>query len=120
MCAYLNAESEVCSKLIEVMLQQVHHPLVEGVVFSLHVRVVHRLAQDVLVERPREVTVQELVVVDRFGDDPAYKLEVVQVNGVNVGTRIGHVRGPVPSSGLEQSIVGVKHLPGNNQVPLPQ
>ena len=40
--------------------------------------------KDVFVERPREVALQKLVVIDRLGDDAPDKLEVAKMVGVTV------------------------------------
>ena len=71
-----------------------------------------------LVERAREVAVEELVVVDGLCDDVSDKLEVIQVLGVDVGQGVGHVRHAVAGRGLEEGVVGVEHLPRNDDVPL--
>ena len=102
------------------MLQQIDHSLVKGVVLHLHVRVVDLLAQDVLVEGPGEVTVQQLVVKDSLGDHAPDELEVVQVVGVDVGVGVGHVGHMISGGQLEQGIVRVEHFASNDEVPLSQ
>ena len=117
---YLCTEGEVHVNLVQIVLQQEHHPLVEGVVLRLHVRVVDGLPEDVLVEGAREEAVQELVVVDGLGDNPAHKLEVVEMIRVDMRARIRHVGHAIAGRGLEEGVVGVEHLPGDYEVPLPQ
>ena len=102
------------------MLEKVHHSLVEGVILALHVSVVDGLPQDVLVERPGEVAVEKLVVVDGLGDHPPDEPEVVQVVGVHVGAGVGFVGDPVPRRSGEQGVVWVEHIPGDDDVEFSQ
>ena len=67
MVANLSAEGKFVSQRGDVVVHEVDQPLVEGVVLALHVGEAHHLAEDVLVERPREVALQELVVVNGLG-----------------------------------------------------
>lgn len=54
-----------------------------------------RLAQDVFVEGPCKVALQEAVVIYSFGYNASYKLEVAEVVGVTVGRWIDRVGDPV-------------------------
>ena len=72
------------------------------------------------VEGPREVAFQQLVVVDGFGDDSAHKFEVAEVVGVEVWAGVNGVGDAVTGRGAEQHIHGVKDLPRDDEVPLPQ
>ena len=81
---HLCTEGEVQSQVVDDVLQQVAHALVEGVVLRLQVRELHRLANDVLVEGPREEAVQQLVVSNGLCDHATHKLEVLQVVWVDV------------------------------------
>ena len=102
------------------MLQEVHHPLVERVVLALHVRVVDGFPENVLVERSREVAVQQLVVIDCLGDDSPDESEVVEVVGVHVGTRVGHVSDAIARRSGEEGIVWVEHISCDDDVELAQ
>ena len=84
---YLGGEGEVVAQVRHVVLEQEVEPLVELVVLGLHVLVLDRLGQDVLVETPSEVTLQQLVVVDRLGDHSPHELEVAEVVGVYVAEK---------------------------------
>lgn len=55
----------------------------------------HRLAQDVFVEGPSKVALQEAVVIYSFGHNASYKLEVAEVVGVAVGRWIDGVGDPI-------------------------
>ena len=47
--------------------------------------VLDQLGQDVFVEGPGEVALQQLVVIDSLGNTPSHELEIAKVVGVNVG-----------------------------------
>ena len=80
----------------------------------------HSLGKNVFVEGACEVAFKQLVVVDSLGDDSTHELEVAEVVGVDVGEVVDGVGHPVPGAGLEQGVVGVEDLPGDDDVPLPQ
>ena len=63
MSIYLCAEGQVIAEVLYIVLQQEDEALEEGIILTLHVCVVDRLAEDVLVERSREITLQQLVVI---------------------------------------------------------
>ena len=79
-----------------------------------------RLPEDVLVERPREVAVQEFVVVDGLGNHPANETEVVQMVWVHVGAGIGTVGDSVSRGGGEKSVVWVEQVSGDDDVEFSQ
>ena len=79
-----------------------------------------RYAKDVLVERAREVALEQLVVVDRLRHHPANKLVVAEVVGVAVGGRVDGVRHPVPGRRHEQGVHGVEDLTRHDEIPLSQ
>ena len=87
---------------------------------EFHVPLPDRLAQDVFIEGPGEVTLEQPVVVDGFGHDAPHKLEVAEVVGVAVGRGVDGVGDPVARRGAEQGVHGVEHLPGDDHVPLAQ
>ena len=74
------------------MLEEEDEALVEGVVFALHVRVAHALAEDVFVEGAREEALEQFVVVDGLREETTDKLEVTQVVRVAVRQRVDCVR----------------------------
>ncbi len=115
---YLCSEIQIDSEVTIVMFQEIHHSLVEGVVFSLYVREVHGLPEDVLVERPCEVAIEQLVVVYRLGNHSSYELEIVEMVRIDVGQSVGNVCHTVARGELKQGIVWIEHLSGDNQVPL--
>lgn len=78
------------------------------------------LAQDVLVEAACEVALQQSVVVHGLGHHATYELEVAEVVWVAVGRGVNGVGDPVAGRGAEQGVHGVKHLPGDDHVPLSQ
>ena len=98
---YLCAECQFHVDLTQVVFQQILQALIERVVKRLQICEVHGLAQDVLIEGTRKETVQKLVVVNRFGYDPAHEFKVTQVVGVAVGAGVGLVGDPVPWGGGE-------------------
>ena len=102
------------------MLDKVNHSLVEGVILALHVGVVDCLPQNMLVERPRKVAVQKLVVVDGLCNHTPDETEVVQVVGVDMGAGVGPVGDSVAWRRGEQSVVRVEHVPSDNDVKLSQ
>ena len=117
---HLNAKGKIISNVIQVVLQQINHSLIEGIVLTLHISIVYRFPQNVFVERPREITVEKLVVVDSLGDHPADETKVVEVVWVHVGTGVGHVGDPVAGGGGEECVVGVEHVPSDDDVKLSQ
>ena len=80
----------------------------------------HSFGKDVFVEGPGEVAFKQLIIVDGFGNDPSDKLEIAQMVGVNVREIMDGVSDPVTRATLEEGIVGVEDLPGDDDVPLPQ
>ena len=94
--------------------------LIKRIVKRLQIREVHSLAEDVLVKGAREEAIKQLVVVNRFGHDPADEFEVTQVIRVAVRAGIRLVSDPVPGGSREQGIVRVEHFPGHDHKPLPQ
>lgn len=79
-----------------------------------------RCTSDVLVEGPGEVTLHQLVVIDRLGNDTANKLEVAQMVAVTVWRSIDCVCDTVSRRGTKQGIHWVENLAGNDDVPLTQ
>ena len=73
-----------------------------------------------LVERSSEVTLQQFVVVDSLGNHSSDKLEVAEMVGIDVRKVIDGVSNSVPGAGLEQGVVGVEYLPGDDDVPFTQ
>ena len=73
-----------------------------------------------LVERSRKVTLQEFVVVNGLGDHSSDKLEVTEMVGVDMGEVVDGVSHSISRAGLEQGVVGVEDLPGDDDIPLPQ
>ena len=55
-----------------------------------------------------------------LGDNSSDKLEVVQVVWVDVAEVVDGVGDPVAGAALEERIVGVEDLAGDDHVPLPQ
>ncbi len=100
------------------MFQEVDHSLVEGVVFSLYVREVDGLPEDVLVERPCEVAIEQLVVVYSLGNHSSDELEIVEMVRIDVRQSVGNVSHTVARGELKQGVVWIEHLPGDNQIPL--
>ena len=80
----LCAEGEVITQVLDVILQEEHQSLVEGVVLALHVRILDSHTQNMLIEGSGKVALQQLVVIDGLGNDAADKLEVAEVVGVAV------------------------------------
>ena len=76
--------------------------------------------QDVFVEGPREVALEQLVVVDGLGDDPPDKLEVAEMVGVDVTEVVDGIGDSVAGAALEEGVVGVEDLPADDNVPFPQ
>ena len=72
---HLNTEEKLCAKGADVMLEQVTQTLRKFVILWLHVRVLDRLAEYVLVEGAREVALEQLVVVNRFCNDAPDELQ---------------------------------------------
>ena len=104
--------------LLQRVLQHVHQALVVVRVERLHVVVVERYVQHVLVKRPGEVRVNQIPVVHGFTDDPPDELEVGQVRLVDAGVAERLVRAVAGRRQLEQRLVGVEHVPGEEHVPL--
>lgn len=73
---YLSAKCQLRVNLTQVMLQQIPQSLIEGVVKRLQICEVDSFTKDMLVKRTGKEAVQELVVVDSLGHDPADELEV--------------------------------------------
>ena len=78
------------------------------------------LSQDVFIERSCEVAIQQLVVIDGLCYHAADEFEVVEMVGVDMGTRVGLVRHSVSRRRGEQGVVGVKHVPSDDDVELSQ
>ena len=117
---YLNAEGQVSSDVIQVMLQEVDHPLIKRIIFTLHIGIVDGFTQYVFIERSCEVTIQEFVVVDGFGNHSSDESEIVEVVGVNVGAGVRLVSHSVSRGRCEQGIVGVKHVSCDDDVEFSQ
>lgn len=83
-------------------------------------KVPDRFAEDVFVVRSGEEAVQQLVIVDGFGDESSDKLEVGEVVGVDVGLGVDHVGDTITGRRLEEGVVGVEDLSGDDRVPFPQ
>ena len=66
--------------------------LIERVVFTFHVGVSHRFAQNVLVKRACKVALKQFVIIYGFSNDSSDEFEVAQVIGITVRRRIDHVR----------------------------
>ena len=79
-----------------------------------------KFGQDVFVEGSGEVALEQLVVVDGLGNNPSNELEVAKVVGVDVWEVVDGVSDPVTGTALEEGIVGVEDLPGDDDIPLPQ
>ncbi len=77
-------------------------------------------AEDVLVEGASEEAVEQLVVVDRLGDNATDELEVGQVVGVAVGGRVDGVGDAVSLRRAEQRVHRVEDLARDDNVPLAQ
>ena len=80
----------------------------------------HSLNQYVLVVGPGEIAFKQLIIVNIFSNDPSNKLEIAQMIGVYVWEIIDGVRHPVVMATLEEGIVGIEDLPGDDGIPLPQ
>ena len=76
---HLCTEGEVQSQVIDDVLKQVAHALVERVILSLQIREVDWFANDVLVEGSCEEAVEKLVVGNGLCNHATHKLEVLQV-----------------------------------------
>ena len=72
------------------------------------------------IEGACEVALEQLVVVDGLGDDPAHELEVAEVVGVTVGGGVDGVSDAVARRRAEQRVHRVEDLLGDDQVPLSQ
>ena len=70
-----------------------------------------------LVERTREVALEQLVVVDCLGNNAAHKFEVAQMVGIAMRSRIDHVRDTIPGRRGEECVHGVEDFPRNNHIP---
>ena len=57
-----------------------------------------------LVEGPREVALEQLVVVDGLGDDPPDKLEIAEMVGVDVAEVVDGVGDPVAGAAREEGL----------------
>ena len=78
------------------------------------------LSQDVLVERTREIALEQLVVVDRLGNDATDELEIAQVIRIAIRKPIGHVRHPIAGRRFEERVVRIEHLARHDEIPLAQ
>ena len=102
------------------MFQEVDHPLIKRIIFALHIGIVDSFTQYVFIERSCEVAIQELVVVDGFGNHSSDETEVVEVVGVDMGTWVWLVSHAIPRRCREQSIVWVEHVSCDDDVEFPQ
>lgn len=147
---YLSTECQFIAQGGDVVLQEVDQPLKEGVILTFHISIPERkinnkrsvttqgssmeinncrsvrqplpdtLSQDVFVEAACEVTLQQSVIVHRLGHHAADELEVTEMVRVAVRRRVDGISDPVAGRGAEQSVHGVKHLSGDDHVPLSQ
>ena len=115
---YLRAKCKLHINLAQVVFQEIEQALIKRIVERLQVSDMHSLTQDVFVEGACKETVQQLVVINRLGNDPADEFKVAQVVRVAVGQGVGLVGDAIPRGGSEQGVVGVEHLPGHDNEPL--
>lgn len=147
---HLQAERLLVAERRHMVLHEEDESLVELVVLGLHVLGVDLDAENVLVEGAREVALEQLIVVDRFGCWPQRKkkqkhklsdknskreenrakssltdhstdeLEVEQVIGVGVAGRIYHIRHAIAGRHREQGVHRIEDLARYDDVPLAQ
>lgn len=82
---------------------------------TLHVLKRNLLPQHHLVERPDEERIQETTMEDGQTNNPANKLEVIQVLWVNAGVRIDLQSIVIVCGILEQTIEGIEHFVGKKE-----
>ncbi len=111
-------EGEIVAEIFDAMLVEELEALEEGVVFGLHIRVLDGFGQNVLVKAPSKVTLEQFVVVNGLGDNPADEREVVQMVGVCLTLLVDHVGDFVARRRLEQRVHGVEDFPRNDYVPI--
>lgn len=75
----LDAEREIQAEIVDIVLQHLAQVLIILRVDRLDVVIGDGDAQDVLIERAREVSIEQLSVSDRLPDHAADKLEVRQM-----------------------------------------
>ena len=70
-----------------------------------------------LVEGAREVALEQLVVINGFGNDSPNEFEVTQVIGITVRRRIDHVGDTIAGRRREQGIHWVENFARNDNIP---
>jgi hypothetical protein len=84
--------------------------LIERVIFTFHVGIAYRFAQNVFVERASKVALEQLVIINGLGNDAADEFEVAQVIGIAMRRRIDHVGNAIAGRCSKQCVHRVKNL----------
>lgn len=106
-------EAEVVEREAQDLLQRL-----EVVGFDrLQVSYRHGQAENVLVEGPSEVSIEQMIVQDRLPDHLTHELEIIQVLGIDEGLRI-RLKSHIIIGRFKQGIVGVEYLLGQNRKPI--
>jgi hypothetical protein len=97
---------------VDVVLQNPKQAFENVLVDGFQITPRNRHSQDLFVERPGKVTVDQLVVEDRLGNNATAKRKELQVvvSLDQVGLIVGLVGVRPEVALLEQSVVGIHHL----------
>lgn len=75
-------------------------------------------SQNMLVERPREMRIQELAITDRLSNHTTNKTEVIQVVRIDMTVRIGLKGDVIVRCIVEQTVVRIEYLFRESTIPL--
>lgn len=74
-------------------------------------------SEDMFVEGPRKVALEEFVVVNGLGDETADKLKVAEVIAVDEGGWVDGVGDPIGGRNAEETVIWVENLPAHEEIP---
>ena len=75
------------------------------------------LCQDVFVKWSCEVTLKKLIVINSLSNDSSNKLEIAKMIGIDVRKVVNGISDPITSTRLEQSVIWVEDLSGDDDIP---